>query len=264
MALIKRALPITTISTMGLAVHLVVLSLFVLPSANNLLLNGGTKNLKVKMARNTKPPKTASKRIQVAIKRIRKTLKRKSKLKPPDKIRVSKKLIERGRELAGKDGVRLGSFPGLTAEFRETMGWAAYWLTMKRVGARFFIYDGVEGRILCELKASSCHPIRSFSGLSPRSRDVTHLPEARAIIDKLAPGKGNRLILLLPMKVDHIILAAQEKVADSNRLRLQNFSRFYGVYHLRQGNLVLRITGGHLTSGQNFPMVVEVNLGRVS
>jgi hypothetical protein len=264
MGALKTSLIFVLVWAFGLMAHLVALGVL----ATSIPQSEARQALAIKKAR--KEAKKSVKvlkpipKVQITIKKVPKKVKSSPKKPSPIKVRVSSKLLRRGKKLAGKDAARMGTFPGLSAEFQDTLGWAAYWSAMESLGASFFIYDGVLGKIICEISGDECEQPHSFDGLSPRSRDISHLQEAKSLIARFSLGREKRLILLLPLEMDQIILAVQERAAWSKKIRLSKFTRFSGIYQLKNESLILKITGATMTTGKRVALDVEVNLGRVS
>jgi len=264
MSVFKTSLIFVFVWAFGLTAHLVALGLFAISIPRSEARDSLTMKKVVKEAREKQKTVTPTKKVKVSLKRIPKL----DKSSPPKphriKLRVSGRLLRKGQKLGGKDGARMGTFPGLSAEFQGTLGWATYWDSMESLGARFFIYDGVQGKFHCEILEDECGQPNSVDGFSPRSRDVSYLQEAKLIIARFSSGRGKRLIILLPLRMDQIILAVQERAAQSKRIQLRKFASFSGIYQLKKRSLILRITGARLTTGKRVVFDVEVNLGKVS
>lgn len=174
-------------------------------------------------------------------------------------------LSSQGKQLVGKNGQQMGSFPCIVANYRKHLGIHGYLKSMAALGGRFFVLNTTSTHIEAEIDFDNKRLVAkgSLAGLSPRSRLIDAEP---VIADYLRMAKrkfgmGNyTVILLLPMEIDHYIIGAINNSIEALGKNIKEFSAFQGVYVRRNRDLDIGIYEGTLKTGAKQRLNVSIKL----
>lgn len=171
-------------------------------------------------------------------------------------------LLGRGQALLTE-----GRFPGLTAHYRATLGFAGYAEDMRRLGGRLFVRDlrARQLRAEIDLPGNRLLPVdlRSLAYLSPRSRDLSEEPALQPFVRVAQETYGGGpfgVVLLVPAAVDGFVLAGIERILQQRGFTPDGFVSFEGRYQRRGQDIVLEILSGWNLAGEVVPLGIALNL----
>lgn len=184
-------------------------------------------------------------------------------------IAISKNLIEQGKKMIGNKGQKIGEFPEIIAQYRNTLGFSNYVKFMKNIGGRFFIFDKRNKKLVAEIDFNSerLEAINNLNNLSPRAREITGEPEVYKYtkLAELYYGPSTySIVLLLPLKVDYFLIAGIEHYLKQRGLTSKDFISFKGIYKTQANMLILEIISGKLKNGKTKPIYINFNLTEIS
>jgi len=166
-----------------------------------------------------------------------------------------KVFVDKGKELLGEKGKKIGFFPEIKVNYRKYLGITKYLTVMNSLGGKFYIINMGTGQIAAriDLDARKLSLQKKLAGLSPRSRLIEDEPSLFKYIDaaKVEFGKGDyEVILLLPLEIDHYIIGALSDITKNLGNDIMQFSSFCGVYVLKGNDLFLGIYKGKFKNGK--------------
>jgi len=181
-------------------------------------------------------------------------------------VAPSPQLLGRGQALLTE-----GRFPGLTAHYRSTIGFAGYADGIRRLGGRLFVRDLQARQLRAEidLTGNRLQPVEagSLSQLSPRSRDLSEEPALQPFVrvaQETFGGGPYGVVVLVPIAVDRFVLAGIEQTLQRRGFTPEGFVNFEGRYQRRGQDIVLEILSGWNVEGEAVPLPMALNLSGVA
>ena len=211
-------------------------------------------------------------KAQVRLQPIMERPKRPAPPRPPRRPEAPKPAVQEVAptpQLLGRGQALLteGRFPGLTAHYRATLGFAGYAEAMRRLGGRLFVRDLQARQLRAEidLPGNRLLPVdlRSLAELSPRSRDLSEEPALQPFVRAVQEGhRGGPygVVLLVPVAVDGFVLAGIERILQQRGFTPDGFVSFEGRYQRRGQDIVLEILSGWNLAGEVVPLPIALNL----
>ncbi len=157
--------------------------------------------------------------------------------------------------------------PSITAEYRQTLGFNGYTSAMIELGGRFFLYDDGRDKLLAEIDPQSGQvmPVEksSLRGMSPRLRELSNEPEARALLGK---HRGDfeaarlKLVLIVPQRIENAITQQLRDGYASGNIPNGEWMKLEGVYQRKGGRLVLRLDRALTAHGIASPIQLDIYL----
>jgi hypothetical protein len=213
------------------------------------------------------PPKEST--IRVSIERIPDPVSEPPVRRRPKVIsrayRVDSSLVRSGMALVGDKGEHLGSFPSITANYRVNLGFETYVKSLQNLGARFFIRDRIERKLVGEIDFQTLYlsPIRHLKGLSPRSRIISGELAVNKYIElaNVMFGQGDyQMILLLPLQIDAALIGGMEKALSQSGYDVRNFISLEARYEKDSRGLWLIVVSGTYRTLKSIPFRIRFNL----
>ena len=213
------------------------------------------------------PPKEST--VKVSIERIPDPVSEPPVRRRPEVIsrvyRVDQSLVRSGMVLVGEKGEHLGSFPSITANYRVNLGFDAYVKSLQSLGARFFIRDRIERKLVGEVDFQTLYlnPIRHLKGLSPRSRIISGELAVNKYIElaNVMFGQGDyQMILLLPLQIDAALIGGMEKALRQSGYDVRDFISLEARYEKNSSGLWLVVVKGTQKKLECIPFRVRFNL----
>ncbi|MEM8549504.1 MAG: hypothetical protein AAGF10_01830 [Verrucomicrobiota bacterium] len=166
-----------------------------------------------------------------------------------------------------KTDTALTSLPRISAEYRNTIGFRGYVEAMRSRGGRFFLYDDARNKLLAEVdplggRLSLIEP-ESLRGLSPRLRELSHEPEAAAVLAKhRAQVQAVRLelVLMLPAQLEAEALQRLRQARAEGRIPTGDWKRLEGEYLRQGGRVILRLERAVGAGGLSVPFRYDLAL----
>jgi len=185
------------------------------------------------------------------------------------KVDISKKLLDTGNEMIGKEGEKLGKYPSFIVDYRKTLGFRSYARSLLSIGGRFFIMDMNRKKIKAEIdmESSSLKEVGNLERLSPRSRNISNESETDVYIRTAQKKYGYSsysVVLLLPINIDSMLVAGMEESLKELSLSNSDFYCFQGIYKKERDGLILNIISGRKKDGETFSLDIAFNLSKVS
>ena len=179
--------------------------------------------------------------------------------------RVDNSLVRSGMALVGDKGENLGLFPSITANYRVTLGFESYVKSLQNLGARFFIRDRIERKLVGEVDFQTLYlsPIRHLKGLSPRSRIISGELGVDKYIElaNVMFGQGDyQMILLLPLQIDAALIGGMEKALRQSGYDVRNFISLEARYEKDSRGLWLIVLSGTYRTFESIPFRIRFNL----
>ena len=213
------------------------------------------------------PPKEST--VKVSIERIPDPVSEPPVRRRPEVIsrvyRVDQSLVRSGMVLVGEKGEHLGSFPSITANYRVNLGFETYVKSLQSLGARFFIRDRIERKLVGEVDFQTLYlnPIRHLKGLSPRSRIISGELAVNKYIElaNVMFGHGDyQMILLLPLQIDAALIGGMEEALSQSGYDVRNFVSLEARYEKDSGGLWLVVVSGTYRTHESIPFRIRFNL----
>jgi len=213
------------------------------------------------------PPKEST--IRVSLERIPDPVSKPPARSRPKVIsrvyRVDNSLVRSGMALVGDKGEHLGSFPSITANYRVNLGFETYVKSLKSLGARFFIRDRIERKLVGEVDFQTLYlsPIRHLKGLSPRSRIISSELAVNKYIElaNVMFGQSDyQMILLLPLQIDAALIGGMEKALRQSGYDVRNFISLEARYEKDSRGLRLIVVSGTYRTLESIPFRIRFNL----
>ncbi|EGB15673.1 hypothetical protein DND132_2470 [Pseudodesulfovibrio mercurii] len=175
-------------------------------------------------------------------------------------------LAEKGKRALGSHGERIGTFPNIAIDTSMHLASGEYIAAMRRIGGRFGVVNlNTDSLVaLLDIRAGRLEPLRSLSGMSPKSRFLEgeawvepYLEQARR---EHGPGRY-RVALLLPMNVDHYIAGAVEDALGRDGIATRDVDSISGWYRRSGASLAMELRDLRFRNGSRRRVNITIQLG---